>query len=192
MLETTFPKLLEDAGEATDDDALVLEIRQKPSRFAILYRRYAARVYRYLYGRLWNVEDAQDVTTQVFIEVMQSLPRYQLQGNFPAWLFTIVHRRAIDHQRHRRDTIPLDAAGEQPSTLPDPLDVVIQGDRMHKLEMLYRQLDTESQELISLRFAAGLSYGQIGKFLGRSEAAIGMAITRLLGKLKDRWKVQDE
>ncbi|MDD5370578.1 MAG: sigma-70 family RNA polymerase sigma factor [Anaerolineaceae bacterium] len=192
MLEATLSNLLDDPGEAAEDDVLIQEIRHEPARFAILYRRYAVRVYGYLYGRLWNVEDAQDVTTQVFIEVMQSLPRYQQQGNFPAWLFTIVHRRAIDHQRRRRDTIPLDATGEQPSALPDPLDEVIQSESLHRLETLYRQLDADSQELIRLRFAARLSYGQIGKFLGRSEAAIGMAITRLLGKLKDRWKVQDE
>jgi len=54
------------------------------------------------------------------------------------------------------------------------------------------QLDEEKQELLRLRFAAGLTYGQIGRLIGRSEAAVKVAVHRLLHRLKAAWEESDE
>jgi DNA-directed RNA polymerase specialized sigma24 family protein len=101
MLETAAPKI-HDSTQEVDDDALVQAIRSDPAQFAVLYRRYALPVYRYLYGRVGNAKDAEDLTSQVFLEVLESLPRYRSQGSFAAWLFTLARRRAIDLHRRQR------------------------------------------------------------------------------------------
>lgn len=191
-METILISEYDTQEEVTSDDALIQQILQQPTRFSPLYRRYAARVYRYLYGCLWNIQDAQDLTSQVFLEVLQALPRYRAQGNFTAWLFTIVRRRAIDFRRNQKPVVSIDAVSEHASFSVDPLEEIIWGETLQQLGDLFRKLDDDSQELLRLRYGARLSYGQIGQVLGRSEAAVGMALTRLLGKLKAQWEGKDD
>lgn len=176
-----------------DDDALIAVIRQNGNAFTVLYRRYAVQVYRYIYGRLGNAGDAEDLTSQVFIQVLEALPRYQPRGKFTAWLFTIARRRVVDHiRRNTHEDLPLDWLQELPTPGHNPLAQVIERESLERLIILYRQLEEEKQELIRLRFAAGLSYKQIGQMMGRSEAAVGMAMHRLLERLKSQWEAEDE
>jgi RNA polymerase sigma-70 factor (ECF subfamily) len=191
MIEPVIPDRV-DPIDLVDDDALIARIHDDPQAFSALFRRYASRVYRYLYGRLGNPADAEDLTAQIFLEVFRALPRYQPQGVFPAWLFSLVRRRAIDQQRKRRDHFPLDRFDDLPGPVVDPLTEVIRQEELSRLAELYGALDDEERELIRLRFAAGLTYTQIGAVLGRSEAAVGMALNRLLHRLNQRWEAKDE
>jgi len=105
-----------------DEADLIERACREPDAFAALYRRYLARVYRYLYLRLSSQDDAEDLTSQIFIEALAGLRqnRYKENGCFPAWLFTIVRHRLVDFQR-QRVSVPLD---EHPSADPDLLDVI--------------------------------------------------------------------
>ncbi len=78
-----------------DEATLIEYARHEPEAFAMLYQRYLPRVYRYLYLRLGNQHDSEDIASQVFIETLAGLQRnrYTENGCFPAWLFTIVRRR---------------------------------------------------------------------------------------------------
>jgi RNA polymerase sigma-70 factor (ECF subfamily) len=191
MIEPVMPERV-DPNELIDDDALIVRIHDDPQAFSALFRRYVSRVYRYLYGRLGCQADAEDLTAQVFIEVLRALPRYRPQGAFPAWLFCLVRRRAIDQQRKHRDLVSLDGFEDLPGPAGDPLAEVIHQEDLGRLAELYRSLDDDQQELIRLRFAAGLTYSQIGAVLGRSPASVGMALTRLLRRLNERWEAEDE
>jgi DNA-directed RNA polymerase specialized sigma24 family protein len=93
----------------TNEATLVEEARHNPEAFAALYRRYFTPLYRYLYRRLSNAHDAEDLTTQVFIDVLEGLAthRYREGGCFVAWLFTIARRRLVDFYR-QRPSAPLD------------------------------------------------------------------------------------
>jgi RNA polymerase sigma-70 factor (ECF subfamily) len=76
-------------------------------------------VYRYLYKWLGNAKDAEDLTSQVFIDVLEGLVRYRERGNFAAWLFTIARRKVIAVYRQQRPTRPLEEVdNEQASTRP--------------------------------------------------------------------------
>jgi len=81
-----------------DDAKLVEHTRQNPDAFGVLYRRYLTPLYRYLYRRLGNSHDAEDLTAQVFTEALEGLVarRYRDDGCFIAWLFTIARRRTVD------------------------------------------------------------------------------------------------
>ena len=75
---------MDDPDQQKSDDELALEARRTPAAFAALYRRYAVRVYRYLYGRVANRADAEDLTSQTFVQALEALPRYRPQGHFVA------------------------------------------------------------------------------------------------------------
>lgn len=176
------------------DDELAMEAWRRPAAFATLYRRYAVGVYRYLYGRVGNRTDAEDLTSQTFTQVLEALPGYRPQGRFAAWLFSIARRRAADFHRegHRRVELPLEALDVYLANDERHLGQVIQTETVRDLRQLYDQLTEEQQELIRLRFAAGMTYAQIGQVLKRSEMAIGMALHRLMLQLRRQLEEQEE
>jgi RNA polymerase sigma-70 factor (ECF subfamily) len=187
MLKEGQIELREDAQPP--DDELALGATHDPAQYAMLYRRYVRRVYRYFYGRVGSAGEAEDLTSQLFLEVLKALPRYRPQGKFAPWLFTLARRRAADFHRSA-PALPLELAGEL-SAPGDPLEEVIQAERLSRLSELYAQLDEERQELIRLRYGAGLTYHQVGQVLGRSEGAVTMALHRTLHWFQENWEVQD-
>lgn len=169
------------------DRQLVAAAQQDKTQFATLYRRYVTKVYRYLYVRVRNSAEAEDLTAQIFTEALEKLHTYKEQGSFAGWLFTLARRRLIDHYRRQRTTLPLDAARD----VDDGIDVprtVAKNEQLERLTQLVKQLNDDQQELLSLRFAAELTYADIGATVGKSEAAAKMTIRRLLNQLEAQWE----
>ena len=169
-----------------DDAALVECARENPEAFSVLYRRYLTQIYRYLYRKLGNPQDAEDLTSQIFSEALEGLVclRYRPGGCFIAWLFTIARRRCVDFYRQR----PVQALDDPPSPEPGLLAAVEKGQDLQRLTNLLAQLDEERQELLRMRFSAGLSFAEIGQVEGRSEAAVKMAVYRTLEALRAQWE----
>lgn len=178
-------------ARAEEDASLVRAAQRNPAVFAALYRRYVTPIYRYIYSRLGHAAQAEDLTAQVFTEALEGLHRYREEGNFAAWLFTIAHHKITDHYRRQRAQVPLNETRDS-SVRDDPLTHVVQDEALQRLGALVTQLDEDRQELLRLRFAAGLTYGEIGKLVGRSEAAVKMVVYRLLRRLQAAWEESDE
>ena len=159
--------------------------------FTQLYRRNVTPVYSYVYSRGGSRADAEDLTEQTFTEALEGLERYEEQGKARAWLFTIAHRRVIDHYRSRREELPFDEALDSPINIPGPEAAVIRREQLAQLSQLVADLDEEKRELLQLRFVAELTYQEIGEVVGRSEGAVKKAIYRLLDRLRARWSVAD-
>jgi RNA polymerase sigma-70 factor (ECF subfamily) len=180
------------SASVEEDTSLVKAARCDPAAFAALYRRYVTPIYRYIHSRLGNVADAEDLTAQVFTEALEGLHRYRERGNFAAWLFTIARHKVTDYYRRQRPNPPLNEALDSPADGTDPLAHMVQEEALRRLTALVTRLDEEQQELLRLRFAGGLTYGEIGKIVGRSEAAVKMAVHRLLRRLEAEWEESDE
>jgi RNA polymerase sigma-70 factor (ECF subfamily) len=159
--------------------------------FTHLYRRYVTPIYSYVYSRVGNRDEAEDLTGQVFIEALEGLERYEEQGKVAAWLFTIAHRRVVDYYRSHREELPFDEALDSPIDVPSPEARAIHQERLTQLADLVDDLDEEKRELLQLRFVAGLSYREIGEVVGHSEETVKKAIYRLLDYLRTRWSIAD-
>ncbi len=172
-----------------DDPTLVEHARHNPEAFAVLYRRYLTPLYRYLYRRLGNGHEAEDLTSQVFMEALDGLAanRYRKDGCFPAWLFTIARRRLADFYRQR----PTAELNDPPSPEPALLSAIEKGEDLQRLAHLLIQLGEDRQELLRLRFSAGLSFAEIARLEGRSEAAVKMSLYRTLDFLHAQWEKQN-
>jgi RNA polymerase sigma-70 factor, ECF subfamily len=174
------------------EDELVEAARHDPAAFAGLYRQYVKPVYRYLYSRIGQVDDAEDLTTQVFLEAFQGLGRYRSIGPFAAWLFTIARRRVIDHLRRRRPVSDLNDQVEASDTSGDPQVQVVQREEFQRLQAQLAGLKESDQELLRLRFAAGLGFAEIAHVLNHSEAATKMSLYRLLRRLESQMEESHE
>ena len=172
-----------------DDSTLVKEASRNADAFTELYRRHVTPLYRYLYHRLGNVKDAEDLTAQVFMEALEGLASYRERGLFSAWLFTIARRRLTDLYRQRPTSHLED---DQPDSTFD-LQSVLEGRENHaRLNQLLGELEDDRRELLQLRFAAGLEFSEIASVLGKSEGAVKMTLYRTLDWLKANWEVPHE
>jgi len=171
-----------------DDAALVKHARSDAEAFAVLYRRYLTPLYRYVYRRLGNEKDAEDLTAQVFTEALEGLVAYHERGRFASWLFTIARRRLVDLYRQR---VP-DELDDPPDGAPGLQAALEQGETYSRLARLLRQLDEDQQELLRLRFAGGLEFAEIAAILGRSTGAVKMSFYRTLEWLRSHWETKHE
>jgi RNA polymerase sigma-70 factor (ECF subfamily) len=157
--------------------------------FAELYHRYLTPVYRFLFRRTGgNVALAEDLTSQVFLEALDSLPNYHERGYFAAWLFTIARRRLADYHRSS-NMVFLEEIPEKIFSVSDnPED----RENMERLKQLLAVLDDEKREVLQLRFSAELSFAEMAIVLGKSEAAVKMSLYRILDWLRRQWEAGNE
>ncbi len=182
-MDYTATRPLSVTASRQDEADLILAARTDVEAYTQLYRRYVTPVYRYCYSRMGNAADAEDVTAQVFVAVWEGLPCYRHRGVFAAWLFTIARRRISDYYRRRRDYLPLDEARDAPAE--DVLSAhLVHAESLRQLATLTAELDDRQQELLRLRFAAGLNYKEIAAIVRKSEGSVKMALHRLLKMLK--------
>jgi RNA polymerase sigma-70 factor (ECF subfamily) len=180
----TFPA--SDAGAQTDVVELVRRAAVDAAAMAALYQRYVARVYRFLRVRCGSPDETADLTQQVFLKMAEALPRYRERGiPFAAWLFRIARNAAIDHARRHRVTVPWDSLTDVAA--PDDVEAwVLDRETRARVGALLGALSSDERELLSLRFAAGLSSGEIAVVVGGSEAAVKKRLTRTIQRLKER------
>jgi RNA polymerase sigma-70 factor (ECF subfamily) len=169
---------------AAEEDE-VAAARRNPQAFGALYDRYVQPVYRYLLSRTASVEEAQDLTSQVFLTAFESFSRYRHDGYFAAWLFAIARTKFIDHlrRRKRRPETPLE---EVPGPDNDLLQQVGEAERIRYLKRHIQDLDEGEKELLRLRYVAGLSFAEMARLLGRSQGAVKKSLYRLLARLQSQ------
>ena len=164
---------------------LIAAAQQDPAAFGKLYDRFLQPVYRYLYSRLGNAHEAEDVTSLTFIAAYEALPKYREQGQFAAWLFRIARSKMNDHFRRNRYEVDLEAV-ERTTAGEDALGAFIQDEELQQLRSVIKELNPEEQDLIRLRYVADLSFVEMADLLGKREDAVKKSMYRLLARLKSQ------
>lgn len=176
--------------DAPDEIRMIKAAREDPKAFGALYQRHVEQVFRYLYSRVGNIHEAEDLTAQTFLAAFEAFDRFRGERHFISWLFTIAHNKAMDHFRQRKAITPIDEAGNIPVE-DDPLYAVIQSEQMAALSGLIRALPEEERELLRLRYLADMSFPEIAHFLHRKEDAVKKSIYRLLARLHRQMEVSN-
>lgn len=151
-----------------------------------LYDQHRESIFRYLWLRLGDQQLAEDLTGDVFMRMLDALPRYQASGSpFRAWLYRIAHNLVVDHFRRANHhlTIPIDEI-EDHGADDDPSFTIEQTLLTERLNDALAQLDQNQREAVTLRFLLGLSLQETARALGKSEAAIKSLQHRGLGALR--------
>ena len=175
-LEGQGERLLVDAARVGDERAI-----------AELYNTYFPRVYRYMLVRTGNVSDAEDLTEEVFIRVLDALERFEWrQVPFSAWLFRIAHNAVVSHQRR-------DGSRGRFSPLSPSLPVNTQGPEeavearlaLDEVMEATRNLPEAQRKVIALRFGAGLSVAETARALGKSGGNVKVIQHKAIVKLRE-------
>jgi RNA polymerase sigma-70 factor (ECF subfamily) len=153
--------------------------------FAALYDRHHPRVFAYVYGRVWDMDLASDIVSDVFERA--SIKRHSLrdQDTFASWLFTIARNVVVSYQRKSKTTSPQLQVRLPEEALRSPEQAIFD-DRSKTIIALLRQLPRREQEILSLKFDAELTNRQIADVLHLSEANVRVTLFRTLRRLREK------
>ena len=171
------------------EDIQLLQIAQKGNTdaFGEIYERNAEKVFRYLSAHLDNGLDAEDLTEEVFIRVLRSLPDYRERGTpFLAFVFRIARNVLIDHYRRERRKKEQVSADEVPiqDHKPGPVELLsIQTERLELIKAL-DSLREDYRNVLVLRFLSDLSPEETAQVMGRSAGAVRVLQHRALSVLR--------
>lgn len=156
--------------------------------FGLIYERYVSRIYNYIYYRIGNPYDAEDLTARVFYRAMRRISSYENRGlPVSAWLYRIAHNLVANwhRDRGRRTEIPLEDGLIYTSSPEHPEVTLLQGEERERLLAVIRRLPPERQQLLILKFVEHLSNAEIGIIMGRTEGAVKSLYHRTLLSLRD-------
>ena len=142
--------------------------------FTQLYDQHFDKVFRYIYVRLKNQAESEDLTQEVFIKAINAIGSYKYEGApFASWLFRIAHNQVIDfvRKRDKQKTTSLDEALSYAGN-DDPVTETEYRYEVAELTIAIEQLSPAQREVVSLRFIAELTIAEVAKILGKSEGTI--------------------
>ena len=163
-----------------------------------LYSLYFPRVYRYILARVGNPYDAEDLTEEVFLRVLDAIGRFQWrEAPFSAWLFRIAHNAVISQRRKEgargrssplSEALPVDSQG--------PEEMVANRLALNEVMRAADTLPEAQRRVIGYRFAAGLTVAETARAMGKGEGNVKViqhkAIAKLREMLTQRPKVHGE
>ena len=174
--------------ESTQHVRRLVDRAQRGEREALeeLYLIHFDRIYSYLHVSVGNRHDAEDLTTQTFLKMLESIGRFRWQSApFSAWLFRIAHNLAMDHFRARRrwqpeEEVPEPAGSEEPSAELQAMQSI---GRQSMMELI-QDLSPEQQQVLTLKFVFNFANADVATILEKTEGAIKSLQHRALASLQ--------
>jgi len=153
-----------------------------------LYLLHFDRIYSYLHMSVGNRHDAEDLTTQTFLRMLESITRFRWRSApFSAWLFRIAHNLAMDHFRASRRWQPEEEVPEPPGeTEPSAELVAFQSLGRQSMLELIDDLSQEQKQVLTLKFVFNLPNAEVATILGKTEGAVKSLQHRALVSLQKR------
>ena len=184
---------MDDDSKAADNDQLATKAHNDPAAFVRLYRRHYDAVFRYCVHRLFERQAAEDVTSQVFLKVVENLGRFQgTEQQFSNWLYRIATNAVNDHLRKavRRKAllrVACEQANSQHTDCKDTSDVKLAVVRKAVLSLKPRY-----QTIITLRFFENMKLAEIADVLTCSQGTVRSQLARALARLRRKLITSDQ
>lgn len=170
-------------------ERLIVDAARTGSEAALseLYTLYFPRVYRYILARTGNSYDAEDLTTEVFMKVLEAIERFEWrEAPFSAWLFRIAHNAVISQRRKdgaRGRSAPLTEGLALDSQGPDEL--VENRLALNEIMDAARKLPEAQRQVIALRFGSGLSVAETARAMNKGEGNVKVIQHKAIAKLRE-------
>lgn len=201
FVATTYARFFQMAVQSDPDAALMLRVKRGDrAAFSELVEKYKQPVMNFIFRRLRDETEAEDLAQNVFLQVYKSRGRYKQTAKFSTWLFTITHNLCLNELR-RRSRHPAESLEEthkeneeQPARQIEDKsqaaapDNVLQSELAQKIDEALAELPDNQRSAILLCRQEDLSYEQIAKILRCSLSATKSLIHRGRETLKEKLK----
>ena len=167
-----------------NDSGLVIQARNDRAAFVQLYRRHYDMIFRYCAHRLFDRAAAEDVTSEVFLKIVENFHRYiGTEAQFRNWLYRIATNAVNNHLRRTARRNRLLKSARERTTGPGT-DCVESAEKLALLRQAVLTLKPRYQTIITLRFFENLKSTEIAEVLALSPATVRSQLGRALAKLR--------
>jgi RNA polymerase sigma-70 factor, ECF subfamily len=157
-----------------------------PGRFEEVYDEHVVGIYRFIYARVGNRPDAEDLTAQVFVRAVEQLDTSRQPGQIAAWLYRVAQNAIADYWRafYRLPVIGADhvAPGWEPADLGERPATVDDNGASARVESLLRGLPDRYRRVLELRFLQRLTVAETASAMGISSGNAKVLQYRALRK----------
>jgi RNA polymerase sigma-70 factor (ECF subfamily) len=154
------------------------------SSVTAIYEHFHQSVFRYLFYRVGDRQSAEDLTSEVFLQMVRHLPGYKPAGApFNAWLFRIARNLATDYFRKadtKRRNLQEERQQAEEADLPSKDALTTDG-----LQLALSRLGHDQRDVIILRFVAGLPVAEVAVSMNKSLEEVKVLQRRALASLHD-------
>jgi RNA polymerase sigma-70 factor (ECF subfamily) len=174
---------------------LRLARRGNEDAFKRLYRELYAPVAAYIQSRVRNVEDAEDICSNVFKSFLLRLDAFDgSRGSVMTWVVAMARNAVIDHYRrtHRTDERAEDLIDTLADRRPTPLQEMIGDEEMDRVRRVLARQSAETREMFALRFEQGLRVREVAEVMGLSPDAAKQRFARAFHKLQQELTEEDK
>ncbi|HET7571844.1 MAG TPA: sigma-70 family RNA polymerase sigma factor [Gaiellaceae bacterium] len=184
------------ARDSNEHVRRLVERGQQGDRDALeeLYLIHFDRIYSYLHVSVGNRHDAEDLTTQTFLKMLEKIGSFKWRSApFSAWLFRIAHNLAMDHFRARRRWQPEEEVPEPPGEEEPSAELLaMQTLGRESMQKLIEKLSPEQQQVLTLKFVFNFPNAEVATILGKTEGAIKSLQHRALASLQKQIAKQQQ
>lgn len=155
--------------------------------FGQLYDQYVTRIYRFVFLKVTNRHDAEDLTHQIFLQAWQNIQSFQFRG-FPlsSWLYKIAMNAVIDFYRTRKNEESIELIAEDAfAETPEFAKNIDQALELQTVKFALAKLEPDQQNVLVMKFIDELSNKEIAEIFGKSEGAVRVIQHRALKQLKN-------
>ena len=170
-----------------EEELLIKKAQDGDSQaFGQIYDFYLPKIYRFVFIKVSNRGEAEDLTQEIFLSAWQNIKGFQFQGfSISSWLYRIAYNEVIDFYRTRKqhetiEALPEDILAELPKT-DQNLDRALE---IKKIKIVIQKLESDQQNVLIMKFVDELSNKEIAQVLDKSEGAIRVIQHRALKQLK--------
>lgn len=173
------------------ENEIIEAAKKNPERFEPIYKKYHEQIFRYVYQRMDDQEQAFDVTSQIFLKAITKLHKYEFRGvPFSSWLYRIAMSEVYQFLKDRsaERTVNVDTSGLS-EIIDDMEDDERFADRQKLIQIIGELPDVELQ-IIEMRYFEKRSFREIGEILGMAENNAKVKSFRIVGKLRKAFQQQ--
>lgn len=149
--------------------------------FGALYDEYVDPIFRYVYYKVGDFAESQDLTGQTFLKAFENIDSYEIRDvAFSSWLYRIAHNLVVDYFRResKRESVPIDEQPPMHATGGNPVETVLADMDSERLSRAMQKLTHNQREIVVLKFIDNLSNTQVAEIMGISVGAVKSAQKR--------------
>jgi RNA polymerase sigma-70 factor, ECF subfamily len=169
----------------TDQELVAKTVAGQTAAYGSLYDRYVEQIYRFIYFRVSNRQDAEDLTEAVFIKTYKAIRENGRSiDNIKSWFFRSAQNIVIDYYRGQQTTFPLDEFGDTSDDQASPESQIIIDEGQCRLRKALEMLEPEQQMIIACRFVNRMSHEETAQVLSIKVEYLRVLQHRALKKLR--------
>jgi len=157
-------------------------VRLTHEDFAAVYEAHVGRIYGFIFSQVGNREEAEDLTSQVFLKVYNSISRFEGRGSLEGWLFQIARVTVNDHwrEKYKLPASPMPLGQELAANQP-PADFN-RADRDARVRQILDDLPPNYRDVLSYRFLQRYSVKETAAVMQLTETNVKVLQFRALRK----------